>query len=112
MGSPSSAPGLLALGARNVTMALIASTLTGVGNLGRPVLDQTGLTGKYDFLLEFAPDRGPAPPDGANTTAPPPDTAGPGIEQALKEQLGLKLESQKGPVNVWIVDHVEHATEN
>jgi uncharacterized protein (TIGR03435 family) len=103
--------GVISFGARNVTMALFASTLTGVGNLGRPVLDRTGLTGKYDFLLEFAPVRAPSPSDGA-TAAPPPDTAGPGIEQALKEQLGLKLVSQKGPVDVWVVDHVEHATEN
>jgi uncharacterized protein (TIGR03435 family) len=85
--------------------------LTGVGNLGRPVLDQTGLAGKYDFLLKFAPDRRPGPNDGANAAAPP-DSAGPGIEEALRRQLGLKLESQKGPVDVWIADHVEHATEN
>lgn len=111
MGMPPSTPGLLALGARNVTMGLIANTLTGVGNLGRPVLDQTGLTGKYDFLLEFVRDRGSEPGDAGDAAAPP-DNDGPGIEQALKEQLGLKLESQKGPVDVWIVDHVEHATEN
>ena len=75
------------------------------------MLDHTGLTGKYDFLLEFAPDRRPGPGDGENASAPL-DTAGPGIEEALKQQLGLKLESTKGPVDVWIVDHVEHATEN
>jgi len=111
MGWDGSAPGLIAWGARNVSMGLIAGGLTGVGNLGKPVLDQTGLTGKYDFLLEFAPDRRPGPGDGANAPAPL-DTAGPGIEEALKQQLGLKLESTKGPVAVWIVDHVEHATEN
>ena len=111
MGLPRSAPGVIALGARNVAMALIAGTLSGVGNLGRPVIDQTGLTGKVDFLLEFAPERRPGPEDGANAAAPP-DTAGPGFEEALKQQLGLKLESQKGPVEVWVVDHVEHATEN
>jgi uncharacterized protein (TIGR03435 family) len=92
-------------------MGLIAGTLTGVGDLGRPVLDQTGLTGKYDFLLEFAPDRRPGPEDGAAAAAPL-DNAGPGFEEALKQQLGLKLESQKGPVDVWIVDHVEPATVN
>jgi uncharacterized protein (TIGR03435 family) len=111
LGMQPSTPGLVAMGARNVTMALIATTLTGVGNLGKPVLDQTGLTGKYDFLLEFAPDRRPAPGAGTDASAPL-DTAGPGIEEALKQQLGLKLESTKGPVDVWIVDHVEHATEN
>jgi len=111
VGLPRSAPGVIALGARNVAMGLIAGTLTGVGNLGRPVLDRTGLTGKYDFLLEFAPDRRLGPEDGANAVAPL-DSAGPGFEEALRQQLGLKLESQKGPVDVWIVDRVEHATEN
>jgi uncharacterized protein (TIGR03435 family) len=111
LGMPPSTPGLLAMGARNISIGLIAGFLTGVGNLGKPVLDQTGLTGKYDFLLEFAPDRRPAPGDGANASAPL-DSAGPGIEEALRQQLGLKLESTKGPVDVWVVDHVEHATEN
>ena len=108
---PPTAPGLLAMGGRNVSIGLIAQVLTGFGNLGRPVRDQTGLAGNYDFLLEFAPDRRPGPDDGANAAAPP-DTAGPGIQQALKQQLGLKLESQKRPVDAWIADHVEHPTEN
>lgn len=111
VGVPPSSPEMIAIGARNVSVNLIAGLLTGVGNLGRPVLDQTGLTGKYDFRLEFAPDRRPAPGDGA-ATAVPLDTGGPGIMEALKQQLGLKLESQKGPVDVWIVDRVEHATGN
>jgi uncharacterized protein (TIGR03435 family) len=108
-GMPPSAPGMTAMGARNVSIGLIAGVLTGAGNLGRPVLDQTGLTGKYDFLLEFAPERRPPP---AADAAAPLDSAGPGLEEALKQQLGLKLESQKGPVDVWIVDHVERAREN
>jgi len=108
-GMDPSAPGLLAMGARNVPMSLIAASLTGIGNLGKPVLDRTGLTGKYDVLLEFAPDRRPAP--GADTSTPL-DSSGPGIEEALRQQLGLKLESTKGPVDVWVVDHVEHASEN
>ena len=111
MGIPSDTPGMIALGARNISIGLIAGVLTGIGNLGRPVTDQTGLTGKYDFVLEFAPERRPGPGDGANTSAAL-DTAGPNFEQALKQQLGLKLESTKGPVDVWVVDHVEHATEN
>ena len=61
--------------------------------------------------LEFAPDRRLGANDGTNAAAPP-DTAGPGIEEALRHQLGLKLESQKGPVDAWIADHVEHPTEN
>ena len=55
------------------------------------------------------PERGPQPGDSG---ASPLDVAGPGIAQALKEQLGLKLVPEKAPVQVWVVDHIEHATEN
>ena len=96
------------LGARNVPIGQLAGVLSGLGNLGRPVQDQTGLTGTYDFVLEFAPVSRLAPTDAANTKAP----EGPELEQALKQQLGLKLESKKGGVEVWIVDHVEHAAQN
>ena len=100
-------PGRMIPGARNVTMALIATTLSGMGNLGRPVIDQTGLTGKFDFTLEYAPELPPG-------VTPPPnfDMSGPPFTEALKDQLGLKLDSQKGAVDVWIVDHVEHPSEN
>ena len=88
-------------------MALIANQMTGFGQLDRPVIDQTGLTGNFDFLIEFTPER---PPD-----APPPpdlDTSGPTFLEALREQDGLKLIPQKGPVEVVIVDHVEHPSGN
>ena len=75
------------------------------------MLDHTGLTGKYDFLLEVAPERRSAPQDGANAAAPS-EPSGPGFAEALRQQLGLMLESQKGSTEVWIVDHVEHATGN
>jgi uncharacterized protein (TIGR03435 family) len=105
-GLPPSSPGLFALGYRNVTMALIANQMTGFGNLDRPVIDQTGLTGKFDFLIEFLPEmRGPAP-------APDLDRSGPTFLEALKDQDGLKLVPQKGPVEVIVVDHVEHPSEN
>jgi uncharacterized protein (TIGR03435 family) len=110
VGLPNSTPGMITLGARNVPLGQLASVLTGLGNLGRPVLDQTGLTGTYDFVLELVPVPRGAPTDAANDSAT--DSAGPGLEQALKEQLGLKLESKKGGVEVWVVDHVEHATQN
>jgi uncharacterized protein (TIGR03435 family) len=109
MGDDGKVPGTLALAARDVPLSLIATTLAGPGGLDRPVVDRTGLTGKFDFLLEFAPDRRPQPGDA--TTAPL-DVAGPGIAQALKQQLGLKLVPTKAPVQVWVVDHIEHATEN
>jgi uncharacterized protein (TIGR03435 family) len=56
--------------------------------------------------MEYAPERRLSPTDAAA------ETEGPGLEQALKQQLGLKLESKKGGVEVWVVDHVEHATQN
>jgi uncharacterized protein (TIGR03435 family) len=76
----------------------------------RVVSDRTRLTGLYDFELTWTPERMPqVPPD-----APPVniDPNGPSIFTALQEQLGLKLESTKGPVEVVVIDHVEHPTEN
>jgi uncharacterized protein (TIGR03435 family) len=96
-------------GARKVSMALIANTLTGMGNLDRPVLDQTGLSGTFDFLMEWTAElNGPLPP-GVNTQI---DQSGPTFLEALKEQLGLKLESQTGAADVIVVDHVEQPSEN
>ena len=88
-------------------------------SVGRPVIDQTGLTGKYDFKLEWTPDQnqpggfgGPGPgPDGA-LRPPPVDPNGPSIFTAIEEQLGLKLESQKGPVEMLTIDAVEKPSEN
>jgi uncharacterized protein (TIGR03435 family) len=70
--------------------------------LGRPVLDKTGLTGTYDINLQWTPD------DGEQKTGP----SRPSLFTAVHEQLGLKLESQKGPVEVLIVDRAERPTEN
>ena len=109
VGLPNSTPGMTTMGARNVPLGQLVGVLAGFGNLGRPVLDQTGLTGTYDFVLEMAPTPRGTPTDAANDPA---DSAGPGLEQALRQQLGLKLESKKGGVEVWVVDHVEHATQN
>jgi len=87
--------------------------------LGRDVLDQTGLKGNYDFTLKWTPEPGEGmmlggpggggpPPE----SAPPPDTSGPSLFTAIQEQLGLKLESRKGPVEVLVIDHVERPSEN
>jgi len=73
--------------------------------LHRDVVDKTGLTGKYDFTMNFSPEltAGDAPPD--TETAP-------SLFTALEEQLGLKLESTKGPVATVVVDHVAAPVEN
>ncbi len=79
-------------------------------DLGRPVIDATGLAGNFDFLLEFTPEsRGPTPP-GVNVT--PIDQDGPTFEEALRDQLGLKMESRKSLMDIVVVDHVEHSSEN
>jgi len=79
--------------------------------MDRPVLDRTGLSGVFDLDLSFDPGGLPGlppPPPGADR--PPSDA--PSVFTAVQEQLGLKLESTKGPVDVLVVDHVEHPTEN
>ena len=87
--------------------------------LGRTVLDQTGLKGNYDFTLKWTPDQSsaavPVGPDAGKTgadTAPSPESSGPSIFAAIQEQLGLKLESRKGPVDNLVIDHVERPSEN
>jgi uncharacterized protein (TIGR03435 family) len=76
--------------------------------LDQPVLDQTGLKPFYDFKLEWTPEPPPGLPAGANL----PPTSGPEIFTALREQLGLKLLSHKGPVEVMVIDHIEKPSEN
>lgn len=108
-GLPPGAPGLFRFGGRNVTLAFIADTFSAGAGFDRPMIDATGLTGTFDFTLEFAPERrGPAP-NAAESAA---DPAGPTFAEALRDQLGIKLQSQKGPVNVPVLDHVERPSGN
>jgi uncharacterized protein (TIGR03435 family) len=80
-----------------VSMGALASY---VGNrLGRIVVDKTGLSGSYDFTLEWAPDEAP-------------DSSAPSLVTALREQLGLRLESQESPVEVLVIDSIERPSEN
>ena len=72
------------------------------------MIDKTGLSGLFDFHLQYAPDD--AMPYGA--TAPAADPAGPSIFTAVQEQLGLKLEPTKAPVRVLIVDRAEKPSDN
>jgi uncharacterized protein (TIGR03435 family) len=83
--------------------------------LGRPVQDRTGLSGHYDFHVDWTPDSGPcagsATDDGSPGAAVSP-LSGPSLFTALQEQLGLKLESTKGPVDVIVIDSVEKPDDN
>jgi uncharacterized protein (TIGR03435 family) len=102
------------LPARNVTMEEFAGNLQGAV-LDRPVIDQTGLKGRFDFHLQWTPEeiqfasvRGPEtspkPPEGAETQ--------PDLFTAIQQQLGLKLESIKAQVDVLVIDKVEKPSEN
>jgi uncharacterized protein (TIGR03435 family) len=104
-------PGRMAMGgSRNTTMTLIASALPSMGRLARPVIDRTGLSGQFDFLLEWSPEPGSSAPPPAGE--PVPDTQGPSFQEALREQLGLKLESTKAPLRILVIDKVERPSEN
>ena len=86
--------------------------------MGRPVVDKTGLTGLYDFTLKFAPEgiraAGPMGPTltrlQGQVQSPPADPNAPSLSAALQEQLGLKLEAGRGPVEVIVIDRLERPT--
>ena len=99
-------PGRMRIGGRSETMETLAINLPGPG-VDRPVVDRTGLVGGFDLSLEWQPDDPQSP--GANSQ---PDKDGPTFLEALREQLGLKLEPQTGPVTVLVVDHVEKPMPN
>jgi uncharacterized protein (TIGR03435 family) len=118
---PNSLPGLFFQGAgpggglsfnvRNATIAEVAGVLQG-SVLDKPVVDQTGLSGKYDFTVKFTPDAtqmtgfGPRPPEVDNPDAPP------DIFAAFEQQLGLKLGGAKASVDVLVIDKVEKPSAN
>jgi uncharacterized protein (TIGR03435 family) len=93
-----------------VTAAQLVSTLA--SRVDRAVVDQTGLSGRYDLTLSYTPDQMPGPPAPGVPSLPPIDPNGPSIFTALQEQLGLKLQSTTGPVDVLVIDHVERPTED
>ena len=100
------------IGVRNATMAEFADFLQN-RLVERPVVDQTALSGRYDFTLKWTPD--PSPAAALATNPPPPqpaDSDAPDLFGALVQQLGLKLESTKAPVEVLVIDKVEKPSEN
>src|SRR6185436_6304999 len=87
-----------------VAMEQLARNL--VGGVGRIVVDKTGLPGYYDLNLTFAPEAGPAAPQGA-PAGPAPDSTAPSLFTAMQEQLGLKLEPGRAPISVLVIDRVQ-----
>jgi len=80
--------------------------------MDRPVVDMTGLHGGYDFNLEFTRELPPNFPEGGKINGEDPDTSGPTVYMAVKQQLGLALKAQRGPVDVIVIDHADRPTEN
>jgi uncharacterized protein (TIGR03435 family) len=106
-----SASGLL-LPAQNATLAQFCQMMQQVV-LDRPVIDQTGITGRFDFHFTFTPDDSqfnghpPRLPPQTSTT-----NSSPGLFDALDQQLGLKLAPGKAPIDVLVIDHVEKPSAN
>ena len=105
-------PGVLSLVGRNTTLDGVANALQS-NVVDKPVVNQTGLTGRYDFLLRFTPDAsqvanfGGLPPGKSGDPDAPPD-----IFSAFQQQLGLKLESTKAFVDVMVIEKIERPSEN
>lgn len=101
--------------AKGVTVDGLVRWLAGYSEIGgRTVVNQTGLTGAYDFTLRWTRERLTAAgqQDDSQNSATSPETEGPALFTALQEQLGLRLQSSKGPVEVVVIDHVEKPSEN
>ena len=98
---------LMLVGYRDATMDVLAASLAGIVGQGRTVIDKTGLAGRFDYTLEWAPDPSPSA-----SPAAPPEPVGPTSLQALRDELGLKVESTRGPVQTLVIDRVERPSEN
>jgi uncharacterized protein (TIGR03435 family) len=97
------------VGARNVTLGQIADFVSSLARLDRPVVDQTGLIKPFDFTLEFTHlPKGSPPPDPNASLA----SSGTTLQEALDEQLGLKLTATTAPRNTLVIDHVERPSQN
>ena len=96
-----------------ITVSVLLNTLQGA--LDRPVIDKTGLTGLFDIKLEWVPGaEAPPSPFGPNPNAPPAGSPadGPTIFTSIQEQLGLRLEGARGPLEVVVIDSAQKPAEN
>jgi bla regulator protein blaR1 len=112
-GQPAGHAGMMRFGrgqltGQGISIAALVPPLT--QQLGRTVVDKTGLTGQYDVELRWTPDDAPGPIGSQGEAGV--ESTGPSILTALQEQLGLKLESRKSSVEVLVIDHVEPPSTN
>jgi uncharacterized protein (TIGR03435 family) len=103
--------GVVTLTGERVDIASLTRMLT--LHSRKPVTDETiGLTGKYDITLRFVPEDGQVQRSAGSTPLEAPDPSAPDLVSAVKDQLGLKLQSGKGPVDVIVIDHIERPSGN
>jgi uncharacterized protein (TIGR03435 family) len=101
--------GPLKIAGRSIALSQLAGGLAGM--VQRTITDRTGLSGRFDVDLAYTPELLGAA-EGAKVAAAGGDPNGPSIFTAIQEQLGLKLESTRGPVKVLVIDSVQHPTED
>jgi uncharacterized protein (TIGR03435 family) len=110
--------GVRMIGSRNTTMPLLADAISSygamAGEVDKPVVDKTGLLGTFDFTVEYMPGGNDTfvRPGLPNADAPPPNPQGTPFLTAMREQLGLKLVTSKGPIRMLVIDHIESLSEN
>ena len=107
VGMPTNDPRHIRSGARNVSLEFIAKYLSGEGTFGRPIVDATGLTSRYDFAIEWAPQG--AAPLGSDFK---PEPLGTTFEEAIGDQLGLKLKPMQRSLDIIVIDHIDRPSEN
>ena len=98
------------MNAEGASLQMLTNALSNV--TGRPVIDRTGLQGNFDFKLEWTPESAALTPGASGEPGSQVDLSGPTIFTAVQDQLGLKLESQKGPVEMIVIDRLEKASAN
>jgi uncharacterized protein (TIGR03435 family) len=108
LGLKSAIPGRMKSGGRDVPLSRFAAIITGVGAVDRPMVDETGITGNVDYVLEWAKVAANVGYGAKLET----DESAPTFEEALRQQLGLRMVPEKGPVMMVRVDHIEHPTPN
>lgn len=117
--------GVRTVGSRDTTMALLADVVKAYGGIAgevdKPVLDKTGLSGRFDFTIEYTPGQNDSirrvndllRSNAANADPlPPPNPEGAPFLNAVRDQLGLKLVRSTGPIRRLVIDHVEWPSEN
>jgi uncharacterized protein (TIGR03435 family) len=97
------------LGARNITFDHLVGYLPDFEDVGRPIVDQTGLDGAFDFSLNWLPEHNSSSSAAASQQT---DAQGPTFFEALKDQLGLKLKPTRTPIRTLVIDHVEQPSPN